>query len=131
MEDYDFDRHEGRRPLFIKGCALIIAAIVFVGLGALFMLGTLSVMYKISPGRLLSGKAGLTEKQEITAESGEKQETEVSQPQEKLDLPGLEEKIGGKEFLLEEIDNSISRIVEEVNPMVVNIQGSGHREKIY
>ena len=122
MDDYDFDRHEGRRPFFIKGCALIIAAIVFIALGGLFMLGTLSVMYKVSPGRLLSGKAELTEKQEITGESEEKQETEVSQPQEKPDLPGLEEKIGGKEFLLEEIDNSISRIVEEVNPVVVNIR---------
>ena len=60
LEDYDFDKHEGRRPLFIKGCALIIAAMVFVALGAVFMLGTLSVVYKVPPGKLLSGRANLT-----------------------------------------------------------------------
>jgi len=122
MEDYDFERHEGRRPLFIKGCALIIAAIVFVGLGSLFMLGTLSVMYKVSPGKLISGKAELAETPELNGEDRAKEESEVSQPREKIDLPGLEERIGGKEFLLEEIDNAISRVVEEVNPLVVNIR---------
>jgi len=122
MEDYDFDRHEGRRPIFLKGCALIIGAAVFIVMGAFFMLGTLSVIYQVPPGRLLSGKAGLAEGPEAgqTPESQEKEE--ASRPREELDLPELEEKIGGKEFLLEEVDNAVSRIVEEVVPTVVNIR---------
>lgn len=119
MEDYDFEKHESRKPLFLKGCAFILAAAVFVVLGALSMLGTLSVVYGVAPGELLSGKAGL---ESSRVETGEEKETEAARPQEKLDLPGLEEKIGSKEFLLEEMDNAISKVVEEVNPMVVNIR---------
>ncbi|TET51759.1 MAG: hypothetical protein E3J58_01450, partial [Actinomycetota bacterium] len=90
------------------------------------MLGTLSVVYKVSPGELISGKAaisGISSKEEAEAGSGQDdQETTVEKPQEKIDLPGLEEKIEGKEFLLEEFDNAVSRIVEEVSPTVVNIR---------
>lgn len=126
MKDYDFERHDRGKSFFIKGCVLIIAAAVFVVLGALFMLGTLSVAYKVSPGELISGKAaisGISPKEEAEAGSGQDgQETNVEKPQEKIDLPGLEEKVGGKEFLLEEFDNAVSRIVEEVGPTVVNIR---------
>jgi len=126
MKDYDFERHNKRKSFFIRGCALIVAAVVFVVLGALFMLGTLSVVYKVSPGELISGKAaisGISSKEEAEAGSGQDdQETTVEKPQEKIDLPGLEEKIEGKEFLLEEFDNAVSRIVEEVSPTVVNIR---------
>jgi len=121
MNDYDFERHDGKRSFFIKGCALIVAAIIFIALGALFMLGTISVMYGIPPGKLLFGKAALA-----VAEEGQQgqEDIETNQPVKLFDLPGLEEKIEGKEFLLEEFDNAISRIVEEMSPMVVNIRVS-------
>jgi len=131
MEDHDFEKHEGRRPIFIKGCALIIAAIVFVALGAFCMLGALSVIYKVPPGKLLSGKAVINDAPQVSQEAGEEDEDEISQPEEEIDLPGLEEKIGGKEFLLEEIDNAISRVVEEVNPLVVNIRVLVSGENIF
>lgn len=131
MEDYDFERHEGRKHLFIRGCALIVAAIVFLALGALFMLGTLSVVYKVSPGKLLSGKAGIKDSPQASQETSEEDEAEVGLPQKEIDLPGLEEKIGGKEFLLEEIDNAISRVVEDVNPLVVNIRVLVSGENIF
>jgi S1-C subfamily serine protease len=115
----DFERDNSKKSFFIKGCMLIIAAVIFIVLGALFMLGTLSVVHGVPPGELLSGKADLTIEEKSPLE---KTDTEVSQPGEKLDLPGLEEKIEGKEFLLEEFDNAISRIVEEVSPTVVNIR---------
>lgn len=121
MNDYGFEKHNSKKSFFIKGCALIIAAVIFVVLGALFMLGTISVIYGVSPGKLLFGKADLI----IVNEGQEEQEdAEVNQPGELLDLPELEEKIEGKEFLLEEFDNAISRIVEEISPMVVNIKVS-------
>lgn len=126
MKDYDFERHDRKKSFFIKGCVLIIAAAVFVILGALFMLGTLSIVYKVSPGELISGKAaisGISSKEVAEAGSGpDDQKTTGEKPQEKTDLPGLEEKIEGKEFLLEEFDNAVSRIVEEVSPAVVNIR---------
>ncbi len=117
----DFERDNSKKSFFIKGCVLIIAAVIFIVLGALFMLGTLSVVHGVPPGRLLFGKADLTIEEKSPLE---KTDTEANQPGEKLDLPGLEEKIEGKEFLLEEFDNAISRIVEEVSPMVVNIRVS-------
>ena len=126
MKEYDFEKQDKRKSFFIKGCISIIAAAIFVVIGALFMLGILSVVYKVSPGGLLSGNAGISAKstkEDAQAGTGQDdQKAEVEKPQEKIDLPGLEEKIGGKEFLLEEFDNAISRIVEEVRPMVVNIR---------
>lgn len=114
------------KSFFIKGCILIIAAAVFVIIGALFMLGTLSIMYRVSPGVLLSGRAGISSKntKEEISESSEQdvQKKVEEEPREKIDLPDLEEKIGGKEFLLEEFDNAVSRVVEEVRPAVVNIR---------
>ncbi len=119
MEDHNFEKYEGKRLLFFKGCAFILAIALVVVLGALFLLGTLSVMYKVSPGKILYGMEGFEKTQKITEE---KQKAEISQPREQLDLPELEEEIGGKESLLEEMDNAISKVVEEVNPMVVNIR---------
>jgi S1-C subfamily serine protease len=130
MEDYDFERHEGRRSLFFKGCALILAAAVFLALGAFFMLGALSAVYRVPPGKLLSGRADIRNAPEVSQERPEEAEAE-EEPREKLDLPGLEEKIEGKEFLLDEIDNAVSRVVEEVNPMVVNIRVLVQGENIF
>jgi len=125
MNDYDFEKHDGKRSFFIKGCALIIAAIVFISLGALFMLGTVSVIYGVSPGKLLFGKAPIG----IAAEpQQEKEDSKETIPDDKITLPELEEKIEGKEFLLEEYDDAISRIVEEMSPMVVNIRVMATRE---
>jgi len=126
MKDYDFEKQDKRKSFFIKGCISIIAAAIFIVIGALFMLGTLSIVYKVSPGELLTGNAGISErstKEDVQADnSQDDQKAELEKPREKIDLPGLEEKIGGKEFLLEEFDNAVSRIVEEVKPMVVNIR---------
>jgi len=127
MNDYDFEKRNGKRSFFIKGCVLIIAAVIFIALGALFMLGTISVIYGVSPGMLLFGKADLTI---VKGDQQEQEDKEVSQPGELLDLPELEEKIEGKEFLLEEFDNAISRIVEEISPMVVNIRVSVTGENV-
>jgi len=91
------------------------------------MLGTISVIYGVSPGKLLFGKADLTI---VKGDQQEQEDKEVSQPGELLDLPELEEKIKGKEFLLEEFDNAISRIVEEISPMVVNIRVSVTGENV-
>jgi len=126
MKDYDFEKQDKRKSFFIKGCISIIAAAIFIVIGALFMLGTLSIVYKVSPGGLLTGNAGISErstKEDVQADNSQDDQTaELEKPREKIDLPGLEEKIGGKEFLLEEFDNAVSRIVEEVKPMVVNIR---------
>jgi len=126
MKDYDFEKQDKRKSFFIKGCISIIAAAIFIVIGALFMLGTLSIVYKVSPGGLLTGNAGISArstKEDVQADnSQDDQKAELEKPREKIDLPGLEEKIGGKEFLLEEFDNAVSRIVEEVKPMVVNIR---------
>jgi len=126
MKDYDFDKQDKRKSFFIKGCISIIAAAIFIVIGALFMLGTLSIVYKVSPGGLLTGNAGISarsKKENVQADNSQDDQTaELEKPREKIDLPGLEDKIGGKEFLLEEFDNAVSRIVEEVKPMVVNIR---------
>ncbi len=126
MKDYDFDKQDKRKSFFVKGCISIIAAAIFIVIGALFMLGTLSIVYKVSPGGLLTGNAGISArstKEDVRADNSQDDQTaELEKPREKIDLPGLEEKIGGKEFLLEEFDNAVSRIVEEVKPMVVNIR---------
>lgn len=126
MKDYDFDKQDKRKSFFIKGCISIIAAAIFIVIGALFMLGTLSIVYKVSPGGLLTGNAGISvrsTKEDVQADNSQDDQTaELEKPREKIDLPGLEEKIEGKEFLLEEFDNAVSRIVEEVKPMVVNIR---------
>ncbi len=126
MKDYDFDKQDKRKSFFIKGCISIIAAAIFIVIGALFMLGTLSIVYKVSPGGLLTGNAGISArstKEDVQADNSQDDQTaELEKPREKIDLPGLEEKIGGKEFLLEEFDNAVSRIVEEVKPTVVNIR---------
>ncbi len=126
MKDYDFDKQDKRKSFFIKGCISIIAAAIFIVIGALFMLGTLSIVYKVSPGGLLTGNAGISArstKEDVQADNSQDDQTaELEKPREKIDLPGLEEKIGGKEFLLEEFNNAVSRIVEEVKPMVVNIR---------
>lgn len=134
MKDYDFEKSDRRKSFFIKGCVSIIAAAIFVIIGALFMLGTLSILYRVSPGELLSGKAVILNR--IPGDEGEGKtqpddnKGAVEKPQEKLDLPGLEEKIEGKEFLLDEFDNAVSRIVEEVKPMVVNIRVRATQENI-
>jgi serine protease Do len=126
MKDYDLEEQGKRKAFFIKGCILIAAAVIFVIIGALSMLGILSVAYNVSPGELLYGNAGIlarsTKKDAKADTRQDDQETEMEKPREKIDLPGLEEKIEGKEFILVEHDNAVSRLVEEVRPMVVNIR---------
>ena len=97
MKDNEFENQDKRKSFFIKGCISIIAAAIFVIIGALFMLGALSVIYKVSPGRLLSGNSNISEKnikEDTQADDGQNdQKEEIGKPQEKIDLPGLEEKI--------------------------------------
>jgi S1-C subfamily serine protease len=126
MKEYEFEKQNKRKSFFIKGCVSIVAAAVFVVIGALFMLGTLSVIYKVSPGKLLLGNSNISAripKEDTKAGNGQDDNIEeLEKPREKIDLPGLEEKIQGKEFFLEELDKAVSGIVEEVSPMVVNIR---------
>ena len=82
MKDHEFEKQDKRKSFFIKGCVSIIAAAVFVVIGALFMLGTLSVIYKVSPGELLLGNSGISERstkedpQNINEQDDQKKELE-------------------------------------------------------
>jgi len=79
-----------------------------------------------------TGRADLATARESAAEENSgKKDAEAGKSGEELDLPGLEEKIGGKEFLLEEYGSAISRVIEEVNPVVVNIRVMVTQENIF
>jgi len=52
---YHDDEHDSVKPIFLKGCGIIIAVIVLLIAGFLFTLGILSVTNKVSPVELLKG----------------------------------------------------------------------------
>ncbi|MCL5771965.1 MAG: hypothetical protein M1479_06805, partial [Actinobacteria bacterium] len=52
---YHGDDHDNVKPVFLKGCLIIIAIIVLLAVGFLFTLGILSVVNKVSPAALLKG----------------------------------------------------------------------------
>jgi S1-C subfamily serine protease len=107
---YNDDEHESVKPVFLKGCGIIIAVIVLIIVGFLFTLGILSVTNKVSPIDLLKG-VGL----QITAETPQKPGEAGS------DRTLLEEKKKSSGEGLQEFNDDITKLVEEVTPSVVNI----------
>ena len=112
---YHDDELESVKPVFLKGCGIIIAVIVLLIVGFLFTLGILSVTNKVSPVDLLKGV-----------------EMQISQTTEAPPNPGetadkgskgaiLEEKKKSSGSGLQEFNDAITKLVEEVTPSVVNI----------
>ncbi|MCE5328747.1 trypsin-like peptidase domain-containing protein, partial [bacterium] len=111
---YD-DEHESIKPVFLKGCGIIIAIIVLLIVGFLFTLGILSVVNKVSPADLLKGVNNQTGQ---TTTSEKLNESEVT----KDEKPKLEEKKDSSSVSLQAFNDSITKLVENVTPSVVNIQ---------
>ncbi|MHB1377806.1 MAG: S1C family serine protease, partial [Candidatus Humimicrobiaceae bacterium] len=104
---YHDDEHESVKPLFLKGCGIIIAIIVLLIVGFLFTLGILSVTNKVSPVDLLRG-VGMQISSGETANTGSTGAF----------LEGKKESSGTG---LQEFNDAITKLVEEVTPSVVNI----------
>ena len=123
MNKFDINNDNGIKPFFLKGCALIITALLFLFVGSMFTLGVLSVINKVSPSDLLKGEGKEQQMQEEKISEGEIEEYEQEGlPEENIELPGLEEKKEGRIITLEEFSKSISEVVKEVKPSVVNIR---------
>jgi S1-C subfamily serine protease len=103
---YHDDEHESVKPIFLKGCGIIVAVIVLLIAGFLFTLGILSVTNKVSPVDLLKGVGML-------------QTTAI--PQKPGDMAVLEGKKESSGTGLQEFNDAITKLVEEVTPSVVNI----------
>lgn len=58
MDNNYNDENDGIRPVFLKGCLFIIAAVVLIAVGFFFTVGILSVINKTSPAELLRGNNG-------------------------------------------------------------------------
>ncbi|MHB1346041.1 MAG: S1C family serine protease [Candidatus Humimicrobiaceae bacterium] len=110
---YQDDEHESIKPLFLKGCGIIIAVIVLLVVGFLFTLGILSVVNKVSPVELLKG-SGSQSQTTMPQKPGEGASTDSMQ-----DL--LEEKKESSEASLQGFNDAITQLVEDVTPSVVNI----------
>ena len=110
---YQDDEHESIRPLFLKGCGIIIAVIVLLVVGFLFTLGILSVVNKVSPVELLKGSDSQSQTT-MPQKPGEGASTNSMQ-----DL--LEEKKESSEASLQGFNDAITQLVEDVTPSVVNI----------
>lgn len=108
---YHEDNHDSVKPVFLKGCGIIIAIIVILALGFLFTLGTLSVVNKVSPVDLLKG----INKQTAQAGTSEK-------PGESAVKPKLEDKRQNADVSLKAFNDAITNLVADVSPSVVNIQ---------
>ena len=123
MNKFDTNNDNGIKPFFFKGCILIIAALFFLFVGSMCTLGVLSAINKVSPSDLLKGEGGEQQTQEERVSGGriEKSEQEVL-PEKDIELPGLEGKKESKVITLEEFSKSISEVVKEVKPSVVNIR---------
>jgi len=81
------------RSFFVRGLIIILASIIFLVVGGVSMLGILAVINKVSIADLFKGES---------IESG--QQTGHN-----------------RETLLNELDDAISRVVEEITPSVVHI----------
>lgn len=112
---YHDDEHDSIKPVFLKGCGIIIAIIVLLIVGFLFTLGILSVVNKVSPVALLKGVSmqatQTTNAPEKPGESGAV----------KAEKPKLEDKKTGGDVSLQGFNDAITKLVEEVTPSVVNI----------
>ena len=123
MNKFDINNDNGIKPFFLKGCVLIIAALLVLFVGSMLTLGVISTINKVSPSDLLKGEDREQQTQEEKVSEGEIEEYEQEVlPGENIELPGLEEKKEGRIITLEEFSKSISEVVKEVKPSVVNIR---------
>ncbi len=129
MNKFDINNDNGIKPFFLKGCVLIIAALLVLFVGSMLTLGVISTINKVSPSDLLKGEDREQQAQEEKVSEGEIEEYEQEVlPGEDIELPGLEEKKEGRIITLEEFSKSISEVVKEVKPSVVNIRVRVKRE---
>jgi serine protease Do len=112
---YNDDEHDGTKPIFLKGCGVLIAVIVLLAAGFLFTLGILSVTNKVSPANLLKG-AVIRESQ--AAAAPEKTGSSLAATTTQVFLEGSRESIPPS---LQGFNDAITGIVKEVAPSVVNI----------
>jgi S1-C subfamily serine protease len=123
MNKFDINNDNGIKPFFLKGCVLIIAALLVLFVGSMLTLGVISTINKVSPSDLLKGEDREQQAQEEKVSEGEIEEYEQEVlPGEDIELPGLEEKKEGRIITLEEFSKSISEVAKEVKPSVVNIR---------
>lgn len=112
---YHDDEHDSVKPVFLKGCGIIIAIIVLLIVGFLFTLGILSVVNKVSPVTLLKGVSmQVTQTTRAPEKPGESGAV-------KTEKPKLEDKKTGGDVSLQGFNDAITKLVEEVTPSVVNI----------
>ena len=109
---YDDDEHESIKPVFLKGCGIIIAIVVLLIVGFLFTLGILSVVNKVSPADLLKGTIQKTTISEKLGQSGAVND----------EKPEPEEKNVSGNMSLQAFNDSITKLVEDVTPSVVNLK---------
>jgi S1-C subfamily serine protease len=112
---YNDDEHDNVKPLFLKGCGIIIVVVVLLMAGFLFTLGILSVVNKVSPVELLKGVGA-----QASQTSGMPQKPGETEG-EKSATATLEEKKESGEASLQGFNDAITKLVEEVTSSVVNI----------
>ena len=118
MDNNYNEENDSVRPVFLRGCFIIIAAMVLIAVGFFFTLGILSVINKTSPAELLRGNNNTATGNEATQPViPEKDETVTDNS-----AAGLEEKGPVGDFSLKELNKAITDLVEEVSPSVVNIR---------
>jgi len=123
MNKFDINNDNGIKPFFLKGCVLIIAVLLVLFVGSMLTLGVISTINKVSPSDLLKGESREQQTQEEKVSEGEIEEYEQEVlPGEDIELPGLEGKKESNVITLEEFSKSISEVVKEVKPSVVNIR---------
>ena len=64
MNKFDTSNDSGVKSFFVKGCIIIVVAVVFLFVGSMFTLGILSVINKVSPSDLLKGEKAEQQEQQ-------------------------------------------------------------------
>jgi len=98
MNKFDINNDNGVKPFFLKGCVLIIvallvvliiAALLVLFVGSMLTLGVISTINKVSPSDLLKGESREQQTQEEKVSEGEIEEYEQEVlPGEDIELPG-------------------------------------------
>lgn len=98
MGRFYMEDENGTRTFFFRGIVITLVALLFFFIGSLFLLGSLSVIYKTTPSELLKGNiSGKTSSE-------------------------LQEKGKSKFGALYSFDEEVNMVAEEVLPSVVNIR---------
>ena len=98
MSRFYMEDENGTRTFFFRGIVITLVALLFFFIGSLFLLGSLSVIYKTTPSELLKGNiSGKTSSE-------------------------LQEKGKSKFGALYSFDEEVNMVAEEVLPSVVNIR---------